>query len=217
MIWIVRLILAGLFVFVIITVAAFVYLKWWQAILASAATFVLMIWGTSFLIRTVVGGFLGAAKQMFEVKSKVLRNAKVEVHAVDLTDAPADWSDHEFDEDNDPDDPPPDLNWYRIDATIIPDPASAGGMTHWDLSDLTLVEASAFVPSGITEMTADEGDGFIPSETVLVIDGAEVEPDGPKLLGTQRLRMVVGLPESWREAKFRYYFESFGRIRLPQA
>ena len=51
MIAIVRVLLLGLFVFLVVTIAAFVYLEWWQALLVSFLTFVMLIYGARYLIR----------------------------------------------------------------------------------------------------------------------------------------------------------------------
>ena len=100
------LILAALFVFVTATVAAFVYLQWWQAILASAATLVMLVLAGKFVIRYFVGSLADIAKRMFEGKSRVLRNATADVHSVKPSALPqevAEWIEHAEIPSTDPD------------------------------------------------------------------------------------------------------------------
>jgi hypothetical protein len=146
-----QLLLAALFVFVVVTVAAFRYLEWWQAILASAATFILILFGAKLLIKSVIGNLGNLAKGLFETKSKVLRGATIQVHSVRPTEPPADavaaaTGDGEPGEDEDEGEKPADprdLSWYEIETTIFPDQNEAGPMTHWDIDDLRLVPIDA--------------------------------------------------------------------------
>jgi len=63
-----------------------------------------------------------------------------------------------------------------------------------------------------------EDDGESELHDVRVIrDGTAVEPVDAKFTGPQRLRFVAGVPKGVTEAQFRYYFEQFGAIRIPQA
>ena len=217
-----QLILTALFVFVVATVAAFRYLEWWQAILASAATFVLLLLGAKMLIKSVIGDLGNMAKGLFEVKSKVLRGATTQVHSVRPTDVPADLAadaeehaaDADEDEDEDPPADPRDLSWYEIEATVFPDETAAGPMTHWDIDDLMLVPFDA-------PPTAIDDDRETPESQLhglrIVADGEAREPKGPKVIGPQRLRFTAGFPKGVRAAKFRYYFEDFGKIELAPA
>ena len=86
------LLLGSLFTFIVATVAAFAYLEWWQAILASAATFVLLIMIIQFyfkyLFQQGVGKMKNLAKGMLEGKSRVLRGATADVHTVKPASVP---------------------------------------------------------------------------------------------------------------------------------
>ena len=219
---IIGLLLAALFAFVVVTVAAFVYLEWWQAILASAATFLLMIFGAKLLIRTAIGRVGEFAKEMFRTKSRALQGATVDVHHIHPTSAP-----EELEQLADSDDPEDDQfdraearaevdenNWYEVEVTIFPDPNSPGPMTHWDLDDLRLVPLDAPPPDPFGMGENEPPDEFPLRDVELIENGVASSPDESKLQGPQRLRFVVGVPKTLRAVKFQYYFEHFGMIRL---
>ncbi len=214
-----QLILAGMFVFVVATVAAFRYLEWWQAILASAATFLLLIFAAKVLLRTAIGRLGDMAMGMFDVKSRVLRGATVQVHAVRPGSPPASLPQPPADGD-DLDDADPealqeiaelhDRAWYDIEVTIFPAPAD-GPMEHWDLGDLRLAPADAPAP---TFGSDGDGDDFELYDVMVVTDGVPAPAEDTKFRGPQRLRFTTGLPKTVQEVQFRYYFEQFGRFPL---
>ena len=196
-----QLILLVLFVYLTATAAAFAYLPWWQAILAEAALFLVTVAAAKLLLRRAVGRVPGAiARGLFDVKSRVLRGATADVHharpvgAAALVDPAADLS---------PENIPADAVWYEVEATIFPDPAQAGPMTHWDLSDLRLVSAGRV------------RDEFELHDVREIENGEVIDASGGKPAGPQRLRFRVAVPPAVRELQFRYYFEQFGRVRLP--
>ncbi|MGL6096510.1 MAG: hypothetical protein ACRC7O_12020 [Fimbriiglobus sp.] len=217
---IVYLILAGMFVFLVTTVAAFRYLVWWQAILASAATFLLLIYAAKVLIRTAFGRLGDMAKGMFDAKSKVLHGATIQVHAVRPSSPPASLPQPPADGD-DLDDADPDTlqeiaelhdrAWYDIEVTIFPAPAD-GPMEHWDLDDLRLAPADAPTPTFGSD--GDDGDDFELYDAMVVTDGVPNPPDEAKFRGPQRVRFTVGVTKTVHEVQFRYYFEQFGRVPL---
>jgi hypothetical protein len=198
------LLLAALFVFLVATVAAFRYLDWWQALFASAGTFLLLVlagrWLVRHAVRTTVHRLGEAATQgLFDVKSRVLRGATADVHVVRPTTLPA----------GDPES----LRWYEVEATVFPDPSQAGPMSHWDVHDLRLVPATAAPPSPFARREEE----YEPHEMVLVEEGKPVIPVDGKVTGPRRLRFRVGMPSAVRDLQFRYYFEQFGPFRIPPA
>ncbi len=222
----VRLLLLGLFVFLVVTVAAFVYLQWWQAILVSFLTFLLLVYSAKYLIRYAVSRLGAMAADLFRIKSQVLRGATVEIHSVRPIDVPAgaiaDFKENAGEDEDDEDGEveehadPVKLRWYEIEATIFPGTRAPGPMTHWDIDDLRLVPADTpdiESPEDL-EAVVDEV-GFY--RVRLIDNGEEIDPDGPKVPGPQRLRFTAGFPPVSRDWKFRYYFEQFGRIRLPSS
>ena len=89
-------------------------------------------------------------------------------------------------------------------------------MTHWDVSDLCVVDLKA-PPLSLTpaDDIADAGEGFHLQDVQVHEDG-QLHPDEQgKYQGTQRFTFIVGVPPDLREVKFRYYTEQFGRIVLP--
>ena len=196
-----RLLLFALFVFLVVTVAAFVYLEWWQAILVSFGTFLLIVYAGKLMVRSAVARITNFASELFRVKSQVLKGATVDVHSVRLVPEP----------EQDPDEP--ELAWYEIEATIFPAASVPGPMTHWDLDDLRLVPASTPDRVGLNSPDIEHEMGF--DQVWLIENGAALEPEQSKFHGPQRLRFTTGLPKGVTAWKFRYYFEQFGRIELP--
>jgi hypothetical protein len=215
-----RLLIAALLVFVVVTVAAFRYLEWWQALIASALTFVVLTYGAKLLIRYAIGritggldltkGIEGFATSMFRTKSRVLKNATVDVHAVRPVSSPED-----VDYSEDAGGPQPERNWYAFDVTIFPDGKSHSPMQFWDVDDLLLIPADAEVTEGMESLGSSEEYGL--HDLRLVRDGDVSTPEENKFHGPQRLKFSAGISKAVREVKFRYYFEAFGRVRLPDS
>ena len=220
-----QLLLAALFVFIVATVAAFVYLPWWQAFLASGLTFLLLIAGGKVLISSAIANLGEFAKEMLNIKGKVLHGATIQVHKVEPIEPPAEAFQQlpeEFDDDEERQEYEQQqerlrsANWYRIETTIFPSPDAQGPMTHWDIDDLRLVPSTAKPPSFDMNEDDDESDeDFELYDMQIIVNGQSHTPDDSKFLGPQRLRFVVGVPGSVSELTFRYYFEQFGLIRLP--
>jgi hypothetical protein len=223
------LLLAAVFVYVTVTVAAFVYLPWWAAIPTSALTFVGLIAGGKMLGRWWIRSFVDRAGEViqggFDVKSRVLRGATVDVHAVRPADPPrelVEWvrSVHEegdVQERADAIAQVEDRAWYQFEVTIFPDPNAGGQTETWDLDDLRVVPAGAEPPKVFDQEDDDGADESELHDLRVIQNGEAVEPDGAKFQGPQRLRFVAGVPKGVKEAQFRYYFEQFGSIRIPQA
>src|SRR5688572_14902015 len=167
---IIRFILVALLVFIAVTVAAFVYLEWWQALIVIIALIFAFVFAAKLIIRSFIGNIGKAMMAGFEMKAKVMRGATAQVHSVEAAPVPpprvidqaemeqyeADNEDDEGDEDEDEDEDEDHQDerqfaYYRIDVTIRPGDAE-GPMTHWDVSDLVVVDAKArpltLTPSG---------------------------------------------------------------------
>ena len=217
------LILAGLFVYFTATIAGFVYLEWWQAILSSMFAFVGVVFGVKFVIKSMIrqtfSNIGDSMKGLFDVKSKVMRGASVDVHAVRPTMPPKDVLEMA-------DDPEleefvraeaaadlQNLRWNEIEVTIFPDAKQSGPMHGWDLDDLRMVPAGTPEPRPLGG--ADDDEQLIELyDLKIVIDGEALQPGSPKVDGPQRLRFTAGSPKGIRELTFRYYFEQFGSVRL---
>lgn len=220
--------LAGFFTFVVATVAAFVYLEWWQAILVSGFTFLFLIAVARVLVQMAVGKVGNMAKALFDTKSRVLRGASVQVHAVRPSTPPAEvlQAGNALPPGEDDEEEARaavdaavaaarNLHWFEVEATIFPATPRPSPMTHWDIDDLRLVPLGA-KPIAWTDNTADDDENeFGLHEILIVADGRAVSPADSKFEGPQRLRFRVGVPPGLRAAKFQYYFEQFGEVRFP--
>ena len=207
----IRLLLCALFVFLVVTVAAFVYLEWWQAILVSFGTFVLLFYAGKLMVRSAFHRLKRFASEFFFVKSRVLQGATVDVHSVRAEKRPPEPSDFDPEEDVPLSD---DRDWYEIEATIFPAPTVPGPMNHWDVSELCLVPFETPNREGLGDR--EDGAEEIGFDRMWFIrDGEAVEPEETKSQGPQRLRMLAGFPHGIAAWKFRYYFEQFGRVDLP--
>ena len=136
--------LAALFVYVVVTVAAFVYLQWWQAILASAVTFILCVLSTQWLIKSTFRQFGEIAKEAMSGHTRVLRGATADVHSVKLTDPPREVTEAANDPNldaNERSEAAADLQtqrWYQIEVTIFPDPQQAKRTDYWSVHTISL-------------------------------------------------------------------------------
>jgi hypothetical protein len=197
------LLLAALFVFVVVTVAAFENLRGWQAVLVSAATFALLVIGLKMLakvlIRRAVGRLGEAAKGLFDSASRTLRGATADVHSVrPVVSSQSD----------------PDRRWYAIEATIFPDPAHTSASDFWNLNDLRLVPADAAPPGPFQRPNPAEEFELV--RPVLIENGEPVTSVDGQVFGPRRLRFEAGVPRDVHAVQFRYQFEQFGRIDLPR-
>lgn len=217
------ILLVFLLVVVAIGVAAY-YLPWWGTLLLVLGLFVLGPWiGKRLVLWLVQRLFMG----MFDRKSRVLRGAAVEVHSVTPTAAPArarrviegttasdgqeildapkpDETEAEPDDADDTD-----RKFFVVEATITPRD-SQGPFHHWDLSEVEAVRHDLKV----TLNSQDDGACVVREATVL---GGEVEAEGgdTKYAGSRRVRMTLGVRPGVSRLKLKYYFETFGDIRLP--
>ena len=226
------LLLFGFFTFVVVTVAAFVYLDWWQALLVSGFTFLFEIAVARALFLTAVGKFGNLAKVLFETKSVVLRGATVQVHSVHPVEVPASVAEQLTAlppaDGDDPDEETRadaervralirDAKWFEVEVTIFPADGGKSPMTHWDIDDLRLVPTDAKPLSWKDQDEADEESELSLHDLEVIEDGVAVRPEQSKFAGPQRLRFRVGVPKTLREAKFQYYFEQFGKVAFPGA
>jgi len=217
------LVLGSLFVFVVATVASFVYLDWWQAILASLGTFLLLIFVAKQVIRSTFRNLRKAAEGMLTRKSAPLRGATVEVHAVRPAAMPEEVRDEvrqvidADDLDDEAREALPDYanyQWCEVEATVFPQAGDTPTFAQWNVEGLVLVPIDA---PKLDFLGSDDADApqFDLRGVRLVADGTATEPDGEGLAGPQRLRFTVGVPRGTRLLKFQYFFEQFGRVELP--
>lgn len=217
------LILAFLAVVISVPFVASYFLPWWGTLLVIIGEVVLLGVGLPALLKYVITKF---AKGLFETKSKVLRNAQVEIHACELTTKPErdefpapenGDEDSELEGDDSSDLGPKVDRYVLVDCTITPDPRHAGPMTHWDPFDFALAPYGK--PMGIEHMDGDteHDEGSLESVKLTGPDGVEQDDnDFGKIAGPMRLRFIFSCPATLTgRAKLRYYFEGIGDIQLP--
>src|SRR4051794_15006016 len=102
-----RVVLAGFLAFVVLTVLAFVYLQWWQALIVVLAMIVTIVMGVKLIIRNLGRMLSNSMVRLFDVKSQVLRGAEADLHSVVPTSAPP------SDEGDGPQ-TPTDASYYRV-------------------------------------------------------------------------------------------------------
>lgn len=152
--------------------------------------------------------------QPFKMKGAVLRDAEATIHSVlpagEVPFVPA-APDPDDDTDGVPAADVPKVRWW-IDVTIVP--AAQCGQTPfgaWEPGELSLAAPDASPDDVDDESGADIVHVEVEEE------GTFKRWEGEKYVGPQRLRLLASVPESMREARFRYYFELFGSVQLPAA
>lgn len=159
-----------------------------------------------FVIRWAIGrAILKLFTLPFRMKAQALAGATAEVHGVHPAPVPPP-SDGEDDEEEKP---AQDLRWLVVDVTIMPKPRTQG-FTMWEPGELYLAPASMKVKS-----LDDIERCFQIHELKIVEDGQEIEDEGMKYGGPQRIKMHVGVPKNESALQFVYYTESFGRVEIP--
>ncbi len=194
-------VLAGLFVFVVVTIAAFAYLDWWQALLTSTGTFIALVIVARFLLFRAVRRVRWLVQTALDVRGKVFKGAGVDVHAVRrlggaLTlagdaspGAAADASSHTF------------------EFTVFP-----AGTEPWDPADLRLVPADAPPP----QLLGLAGPAEIEPRDVLVVEAGDAAPSSGPARGPRRVRLTADVPRGVSALALRCGYEQFGRIALDR-
>ncbi|MGL6074644.1 MAG: hypothetical protein ACRC8S_10830 [Fimbriiglobus sp.] len=225
------LILGAFFVFTVSTVAAFVYLSWWQAILVSGAVFASIILIGKLLIKRFFRGIVDSAREVMDERSRILRNATADVHSVKVTQMPDEIrqqmrqaiADAEDADEDPPEFPEYDnMVWAEIELTIFPDPkAEAQDNEGWDIDSLKLVPLDAKkISFNMLDMDDNDEEGdkeYSFYEIRLVSNGEARDWDGTEITGMQRILFVTGVPRGTRLLKLQYFFEHFGRVEIPPA
>ena len=205
------------------------YMPWWGTVLVVLGEAVLLLALGPKLAGFAIRRF---ALGLFMTKSKVLRDATVNVHRVEPTERPArrahdagegadgdaddEQEEHEpeaEDEDDDDADNKP-VHYVLVDFTLTPKPGLSV-MQFYDPSELMLAPSDHKVT--FEEDPTDDDAGLASVERLCLVDesGAETE-DFDKITGPAHLRVVFECPQSLTgRAKFRYYFETFGELMLP--
>ena len=184
---IVLLVVAGL-------AAAIRYLPWWAS-LALLVAVPALGW---FVAKRVITRFFLRA---FELKSRVLRGARVRIRAIEPAPPVKPLSDGDEDGDADFEGLEDPHHWVYIDLDVIVPERSDTPMSHWDPSELAIVAENA----DPKDWNSDEAVARIHHVEVMR-DGAWVGLD-EKLCGSARLRLHVAAREGVDRFRLRYYFE----------
>jgi hypothetical protein len=143
-------------------------------------------------------------------KGQALRNATVKIHSLRPTTPPSAPASREeqgvWDAARAADRSQGPLSYYELDVTIIPWPAT-GRPAGWVPDELYLVSCEA---EGDCEETALV-------LTVTVAGAAQPDQEGEEVLGSQRLRLLIGVRPGVRRLVFEYFGERFGEVLLMGA
>ena len=192
-----RVIFLVLLVMAAVVVAAVRMLPWW-VLFATAA-------GLALAMPTLLRwGLRSLLKLPFRAKGAVLRNAAVDVHAIERAEPPALEPSDEAASAAGP------HEHFRLEITITPPAAASGPFTLWEPGELAIVGPDARAGEPRTgEANFDVRDLEIREDDRFQADS------GMKYGGPQRLRLLVAVPPGQRRLRFRYYFEVFGSVSLP--
>lgn len=206
----IRLVLLALLIGVVVAIK---YLPWYAS--------VGLIIGLLVLLRLAGGALFSVfVKRLFNMKSDVMTDARVDVHEIqeitkhDLDPERVDLAEATRYE-----------SFYVIEATITPNPTRRT-MPHWEPGELQLLPPDADPET----FFADGDDEDEPSKQsdpraveVLWIDlfhpeeSRFVQDEGFKFSTAARLRVVIGTRGPCFELTFNYYFEVFGHVDLARA
>jgi hypothetical protein len=237
--------LVCVFLFVVATIAAFVYLPWWQALAVSFVIFFALITLSKYLLRFFIKRLGRQAFRSMDSNSAVLDDATIDVHAIKPTTMPKTVTDeikmlesYRDDSKDAPDDDGPaeyeksirDLNsrrWFQIEVSLFPKETKPEAAKDWVPASLQIVPFEAKAVSYESLLNADDSDdgtelddeteSFELHQMTLIENGVE-QPNldaNEPVTGPQRFRFKVGIPANIRLVKFRYHAHDFGRIELP--
>lgn len=213
---IVLIVILALGAFVGVTVAAFVYLQWWQAILAIIAVLAILFLGGKVLLRTAIAAWGEQLSKMTAGQSVVLRNATVQVHKVQRTDPPRELTEEDEFEYDDPEalaernEEVLGKTWYKIELTVFPNPDIEESVNPWMPESLVFVPFDRDPPKNMLTEAMD--DAILHPDRMKVISD---DPPEDERKGPQRMLFLVGVPNEVRDLAVRYFSEQFGRVRLP--
>lgn len=188
-------VISALFLLLIVaSVLAVVYLPWW----GSAVVIVLFIVGAKFFGGRMVEALF---KMPFKAKGAVLRGATAEIHSITPIVRPAAGDAEDKNDTN--------RRFYLLEVTITPAAHESGSFQLWEPGELQLVGQDA--------RPDDAGDDDLCTIRQMEIDseGKFMPDEGMKYGDSRRLRLTIDVDAGVRRLQFRYYFELFGTVSLP--
>jgi hypothetical protein len=224
------LILAALVTFNVVTIVAFIYLPWWQALIAVVATVFAMVLAGKYLIRYFFRSMLQMSAEAMAQHGKVLKNASLTVHSVRPAEMPQEVREL-FDEATNEDADPAELAeaqrtyerlvWRQFEVSIFPDSSQLqpGDNPSWEPTSLCLVPMTWKYEDEFDLDDERDDDGSIAIYQIeVIVDGQVVEPDYENgISGVQRIRFVAGVGRELTEVAMAYMSEKFGTIKLPSS
>jgi len=190
-----KIIGALLLILVASAVLAFRFLPW-QAVVGGIVLLILA--GYFFSGRILEALF----KIPFRAKGAVLRRATAEIHSLTGAAKPEDIDNEEG----------ANRRYFVLDVTIKPIARSGSGFQLWEPGELQLVGLDAKA-----EDTDADGDLCEIKRIEIEGEGGFVPDEGMKYGGPQRLRLTLAATPEARQLQFRYYFELFGSVSLPES
>jgi hypothetical protein len=184
------------------------FLPWWLSIVIT----VVVVFGTVLMVKFLFKKFFMG---LFGAKGGVLAGATAQVHGISQAPFPEYPRDDE-DEDDAEDEEEyrqncSQFNWYYLDVTITPT-GDSEEFTHWEPGDVVL----AGMDAKAKDLEDEEDQLSMMADYKIFSDGKFVADEGGKHPGSQRIRFHVGVKPGVETLQFRYYFELFGRVSLPQ-
>lgn len=178
--------LGGLAAYILVTVMAFAYLPWWQAVLASAGFFALEVLVGRYLVRRFFRRIGTLAEGVFDIYGKVMRGSTVDVHHVRSVVGPA----------------TPMLlaageaarQTYDVEFTLFPSDLK----DEWEPDNLVFVAESA------------------PTEAAHISDIDVVDGGDGSITGVRRLRVLLEVPAGVTKLVIRYGASEVGAIDLTK-
>jgi hypothetical protein len=181
-------------------------------------------WLVPWLMRFAVGRVLMAP---FKARSAILKNARVDVHAITRQPPPEhpELDIEAIDHDRDPSTAAIDVltpyDYFAIEMTITPAarPAASTNMAAniWEPGELRLAPpgpAAHQPPVAGTDAAAPAE--WAPRQVQRIEQGNVVEDPVRQCIGAARLRLLIALPrEAPRRLTLRYYFETLTELALP--
>lgn len=195
-----RLIVLAVFaLFVVGAVLAARWLPWWALVLGFLLLVALGKWAIGRIVRKLM-------LMPFRAKGAVLKGASARVHGVSPAAASATEETAGASGES--------REHYLVEVTITPsDPK--GSFSLWEPGELRLVR-----PESVLRPYSDEPDDEDNACTITRIqiedEGQWKDDEGMKYGGAHRLRLHLAAQHGVQKLKFRYYFEEFGNITLPQ-
>ncbi|MCD6050696.1 MAG: hypothetical protein K0Q55_2099 [Verrucomicrobia bacterium] len=185
----------------------------WKGLIAFPFLLIALLWGGKILVGNLIKKFF---LSMFSLKSRVLREATMNVHSVKAIPMPKleledDDHDHsaagdDHDHDEDADDEP--RHYFQVDVTINPKDENRV----WEPGEFILTSDRIKSLEELEDGSKELGT----THEVLIWNGTAFGPDEDgKYPGQQRLLITFAVKPNSSKAWLHYYDEPIGTLKLP--